>query len=126
MTDTRINRALVTRIFLTTGAFVLLGGALVPGSAVAAYGDAKADGAQVFANSGCEHCHGAVGEGTKKGPALVDVRKRMNEQQIKDQIKHGGKSMPAFADALDDAQLDSLVKFLRAKKWPPIPAPSAQ
>ena len=126
MVNTRFSWAQPFRIFLVVVAVALFFGTLLPGRTVAAHGDAKAEGAQVFANSGCQHCHGQAGEGTKKGPSLQDVRKRMDEAQIKDQIKHGGKSMPAFADSLDDAQLEELVKFLRAKKWPPIPAPTAQ
>lgn len=124
--DTHFTRAFFLRTLFATGALALLGTALMPGRTVAAHGDPKADGAQTFANSGCQHCHGAAGEGTKKGPPLLDIRKRMNDEQVKEQIKHGGKSMPAFADSLDDTQLESLVKFLRAKKWLPIPTPTAQ
>jgi len=113
------------RSLLAAGFVALCALGLAP-QAASAHADARADGAQTFANSGCEHCHGATGEGTKKGPSLLDVRQHMKADQIKDQIRHGGKSMPAFGDALDDAQLESLVKLLRSKKWPPIPAPTAQ
>ena len=125
MRNSSSNGPRFTRPLLLVSSFVLLALAFVPRGA-SAHADAKADGAQVFANSGCQHCHGQAGEGTKKGPALLDVRRHMNADQIKDQIRHGGKSMPAFGEALDDAQLDGLVKLLRAKKWPPIPAATAQ
>ena len=77
--------------------------------------DAKQDGAVIFAGSGCAHCHGDAGQGTAKGPSLHDVRKKLNAAAMTKQIKDGGQSMPGFADSLDDAQTERLVKFLRGK-----------
>ena len=82
---------------------------------VQAHADAKKDGAAVFASSGCGHCHGDRGEGTAKGPSLLNVRKRMNADAVAKQIKDGGKSMPPFGDSLSDEQVVELVKFLRSR-----------
>lgn len=73
------------------------------------------DGPALFTRSGCPQCHGPEGLGTPKAPSLRDVRKRKTEEQIRSQIKDGGKSMPPFAQALTDDQISALVEFLRSK-----------
>ena len=84
----------------------------------------KVQGAQLFGSTGCAHCHGAQGEGTEQGPSLRDVRKRLKPDEMEHQIVAGGKAMPAFGDTLDHTQVESLVAFLRAKKWVTVPAPA--
>jgi len=45
--------------------------------------------------------------------------------KITHQILNGGQKMPAFSDALTDAEISQLVAYLRAKRRPaPPPAPS--
>jgi mono/diheme cytochrome c family protein len=84
------------------------------------------DGPTLFTSSGCPQCHGPEGLGTEKAPSLRDVRKRKTEEQIRSQIKEGGKSMPPFGEALTDQQISALVEFLRSKDgWKKISA-SAQ
>ena len=76
-------------------------------------------GRELFATSGCTHCHGDTGLGTDKGPSLRDLRKHMSADQVRHQIHDGGQSMPPFADALTDEQITKLVAFLRSKApWP--------
>ena len=87
-----------------------------PGN-VSAHEDRKLAGGELFATRGCSHCHGVEGTGTDQGPSLRDVRKRLKPEQIADQIKHGGKEMPAFGEGLDDRQIADLVAFLDAKTW---------
>ena len=88
-----------------------------------AHAEKQVQGAEVFATSGCTHCHGNDGQGTDKGPSLHDLRKKLSADKITDQIVHGGGGMPAFGDALKPDQVEDLVAFLRAKKWvtPPVP-----
>ena len=43
------------------------------------------------------------------------MRKRLNAYQMQKQITDGGKSMPAFGDALSEAEIHQLVEFLRSK-----------
>lgn len=98
----------------------------------------KADemaGAVLFRDKGCAHCHGSHGEGTRKAPTLVNIRKNKvwTPAKITEQIMNGGQKMPPFSDSLSDAETAQIVVFLRAKHWPvpppapiaPTPAPSA-
>ena len=112
-------RFLVVPGALGLAALVLL--ARSPGPAYA-YSDAPRHGAEVFASSGCTHCHGVEGMGTERGPALRDVRKHLSAEEIEHQIVAGGREMPAFGETLDHQQVTDLVAFLRAKKW--VSAPS--
>ncbi len=82
----------------------------------------EAEGAQLFASSGCAHCHGATGEGTDSGPTLRGVRKKLKAAEIQQQIANGGGAMPAFGDVLDAEQIKALVAMLRSKTWVPAPA----
>jgi mono/diheme cytochrome c family protein len=94
------------------------GGWLQPsgGSVQASSQGDKAAGAVLFHESGCEHCHGSDGQGTDKAPDLSTVGKRLSKEQIEHQIREGGKSMPAFGDALQPDQIQDLVAFLHEKK----------
>lgn len=111
------------RMYLAFLTIVLVFLAFVPRSAPV-HAHERPDGPALFAGSGCVHCHGSTGEGTKRGPALTGVRDRMTAGQIHDQIKNGGKEMPAFADSLSDEQIDALVKMVRGKHWPALPPSS--
>lgn len=91
-------------------------------STASARTDAKREGAELFATRGCTHCHGENGQGTDDGPPLRELRKHLTARQIQGQIIHGGKQMPAFGDSLSPAEVQSLVSFLRARKWTPVPA----
>ena len=93
--------------------------------ATAAATDKRLEGAELFATSGCTHCHGSNGEGTEQGPALLELRKHLSAERITDQIAHGGGAMPAFGDVLKPTAIESLVVFLRAKKWASAPVPPA-
>jgi mono/diheme cytochrome c family protein len=87
--------------------------------------DAQA-GAQLYRDKGCAQCHGANLEGTKKGPALADIRddKEWPPEKITKQITNGGAKMPPFADSLTDPEVAQLVAYLRAKDRP-APPPAA-
>jgi mono/diheme cytochrome c family protein len=73
------------------------------------------DGPSIFASAGCPQCHGASGQGTTKAPSLRDVSKRKTEEEMRTQIKDGGKTMPPFSEALTDEQITRLIEFLRSK-----------
>lgn len=96
---------------------LLLSGGAVLSCAANAQAGSKAEGARLFASSGCAHCHGATGEGTDSGPSLRDVRRKLKATQIERQIVNGGGEMPAFGTALDAEQVKSLVAMLRSKTW---------
>ncbi|MFP5234668.1 MAG: c-type cytochrome [Acidobacteriota bacterium] len=86
--------------------------------------DQERAGATLFRDKGCTYCHGADLKGTKKAPALADIRKDKDwtPEKMTDQILNGGQKMPPFADSLSDDEIAQLVAFLRAKKRPPVPA----
>jgi mono/diheme cytochrome c family protein len=89
--------------------------------------DDEQEGASLFQNKGCAHCHGPGGSGGKKGPDLANLRKDKvwTPAKITHQILNGGQKMPAFSDSLTDAEIAQLVAYLRAKHRPaPPPAPS--
>ena len=87
-------------------------------SAKAARGS-KPHGEQIFAATGCAHCHGPAGLQGGDGPSLKDVRKHLSASQMATQIHDGGKAMPAFGEQLSSAQIDDLVEYLRSKRKVP-------
>lgn len=96
---------------------LMLFGCIAGACSAAAQAGSKAEGARLFAASGCVHCHGATGEGTDSGPSLREVRRKLKPVQIERQITEGGGEMPAFGTALNPEQVKVLVVFLRAKSW---------
>lgn len=84
-------------------------------------------GAVLFRDQGCSYCHGANGAGTKKAPALTDIRKNKAwpPEKMTKQILDGGQKMPPFRDSLSDEQIAQLVAYLRAKNRPVAPVDPA-
>jgi len=83
-------------------------------------------GAALFSDKGCTYCHGPVGQGAKKGPAVTDLwkDKTWTDEKITSQILNGGQKMPPFQDSVTDDEVKDLIAWLRAKKKPvPPPAP---
>jgi mono/diheme cytochrome c family protein len=97
---------------------------LLGGMAAAQTVDEKS-GAALFRKSGCEHCHGVNGAGTKKAPSLTAIAKDKlwTTAKLTDQILNGGEKMPPFSDSLTDPEIAQIVAYLRAKKRPPLPGP---
>jgi len=86
-------------------------------------------GALLFRDKGCSHCHGVGGVGTKKAPALTDLRKNKlwTPDKMTNQILNGGQKMPPFSESLTDSEAAQVVAYLRAKHMPaPPPEPAAQ
>ena len=102
--------------------WIVLG--LVAASAAAQTAD-EAAGAALLRKSGCEHCHGVNGAGSKKAPGLTKIAsdKRWPAAKLTDQILNGGEKMPPFSDSLTDPEIAQIVAYLRAKKRPPLPGP---
>lgn len=78
-------------------------------------------GAAVFQANGCQHCHKMNGVGGHKGPDLSDIGKRMPKSAMREQILHGSKVMPAFADMLTAGQIKDLVAYLHSCRKAPAP-----
>ncbi len=82
--------------------------------------DHKDQGAALFADKGCAHCHGPSGfGGTDSGPDLSQVRKELKPAEVAQQIHDGGNNMPPFGDALNNDDITSLVAYLHSKRKPP-------
>ena len=69
---------------------------------------------QLFATT-CGWCHSDGGRATGKGPQLMDTQR--DDDFIRNRIKNGKQgAMPAFGATFDDAQIDEIIKYIRALK----------
>ncbi|WP_225146435.1 MULTISPECIES: cytochrome c [unclassified Bradyrhizobium] len=69
---------------------------------------------QVFAGT-CGFCHSDGGRAAGKGPQLMNSPR--DDDYIRSRIKLGKQgAMPAFDGAFTDAQIDQMVKYIRALK----------
>lgn len=82
---------------------------------VQAHVDRKAEGAEIFATTGCMHCHGTTAQGTEKGPSLRDVRTHLTAEKMHKQIVEGGQTMPSFSEVLNEEQITAVIEMLRTK-----------
>jgi ubiquinol-cytochrome c reductase cytochrome b subunit len=76
-------------------------------------------GGKIYQSDNCAACHGEGGTGTQRGPALVDVGKKLSAVQVTDllhnptaKMKAGG--MPTVTGS--DEEIISLVAYLRSLK----------
>jgi len=75
--------------------------------------DLIAMGSNVY-QANCMGCHGAQLQGTNfhgNAPELVNVKQRLNRDQLKMVVSEGRGSMPSFA-FLQDSQLEAVTAFL--------------
>ena len=107
-------------------ALIANGPAQVPAtqSAGQAVDPSLAQAGAVLFQSNCARCHGANLEGTKKAPALAEIRtkKHWTDERITTRILNGaGSKMPAFRDSLSADQIKQLIAYLRAENRPAPP-----
>ena len=84
---------------------------------------AEQAGAGLFRDN-CARCHGANLEGSKKAPALAEIRKKKHwtDENITKRILNGeGKKMPPFRSSLSEEQIRQLIAYLRAENRPTAP-----
>ena len=84
------------------------------------------DGAQVF-QTACAVCHGAHGKPDAAMVARIGVkdltapelRSRITPELVAHQVREGSKNklMPAFATALDDAQIEAVASFVASPQF---------
>ena len=74
----------------------------------------RAHGAQVYADTGCQHCHTIRAVGGHKGPDLSSVGRTKSKTEIRNQIVYGSKVMPEFGDILEPAERNDLIAYLRS------------
>ena len=111
----RLQRA-AGKILLGAAVGIIFCGLLGSGAPAAGSSSDRAQGAELFKQNGCEHCHGPDGVGTVRAPSLSTVGKRLKKDQIEHQIRDGGKQMPPFEDVLNDEEIHKLVEYLSHKK----------
>jgi mono/diheme cytochrome c family protein len=74
----------------------------------------RAHGAQVFAATGCQHCHMIGGIGGHRGPDLSGVGRRCSKAQMRRQIVNGSNIMPSFGEELQPSELKDLIDYLHS------------
>jgi len=110
-----------TRKILTLAAvFVACVAFAAPPSGQAAAADAAA-GKKVFTDN-CTACHSATTNQTNVGPGLKGLFKNgkmpasgkpVTDANVRNQILNGGNGMPPFKGQLSDAEIDSLIAYLK-------------
>ena len=86
-----------------------------------AQADAQASAGAILFRDNCAKCHGANLEGTKKAPALAEIRtkKHWTDEKLTNRIQNGaGSKMPPFRDSLSSEQIQQLIAYLRAENRP--------
>src|SRR5215468_5133534 len=69
---------------------------------------------QLFATT-CGWCHSDGGRAAGKGPQLMD--NKHDDDFLRNRIKNGKQAaMPAFGTTFNDAQIDEIIKYIRALK----------
>lgn len=91
--------------------------------AIASSRSQRAHGADVFSESGCQHCHSIGNVGGHKGPDLSGVGRRKSKAALRQQIVYGSKVMPAFGDDLEPNDLKDLIAYLHSCRQKPAQNP---
>jgi len=108
------SKKIAGRVSTVVGAWLLCATAVHAQSATPAPDNGTFDVEQVFAGT-CGFCHSDGGRAAGKGPQLMNSPR--DDDFIRNRIKHGKQgAMPAFDGAFTDAQIDQMVKFIRALK----------
>jgi len=80
----------------------------------AAPDNAAFDVDQLFAGT-CGFCHADGGRAPGRGPQLMDSPR--DDEFLRNRIKLGKQgAMPAFGESFNDAQIDEIIKHIRALK----------
>ena len=67
---------------------------------------------QLFATT-CGWCHSDGGREAGKGPQLMNTTR--DDEFMRNRIKNGkAGAMPAFGETFSDAQIDDIIKYIRA------------
>jgi mono/diheme cytochrome c family protein len=83
-------------------------------NATPAPGEDKFDVGQLFAST-CGFCHSDGGRAAGRGPQLMNSSR--DDDYLRNRIKNGKNgAMPAFGTTFTDAQIDEIIKYIRALK----------
>jgi mono/diheme cytochrome c family protein len=86
----------------------------------------QAEAGTVLFRDNCARCHGANLEGSKKAPAIAEIRtkKHWTDERITNRILNGEGKMPPFRDSLSGEQIQQLIAYLRAENRSTAPPPA--
>jgi mono/diheme cytochrome c family protein len=105
------NMALLSAVL---GASLACAGPVQAQPATPAPDNAAFDVEQLFAGT-CGFCHSSGGRAAGKGPQLMN--NPHDDDFLRNRIKNGKNgAMPAFGAAFTDAQIDQMIKYIRALK----------
>ena len=105
------NRALLLAVLIAALAY---SGFATAQSAAPAPDDTQFNVEQLFATT-CGFCHSSGGRAAGKGPQPMNSQR--DDDFIRNRIKNGKEgAMPAFGESFSDAQIDEIVKYIRALK----------
>jgi mono/diheme cytochrome c family protein len=105
------NTALLLAVLIASLAY---SGFATAQSATPAPDDTQFNVEQLFATT-CGFCHSSGGRAAGKGPQLMNSQR--DDDFIRNRIKNGKEgAMPAFGETFSDAQIDEIVKYIRALK----------
>jgi len=112
----RLSLKITTLLSLTLAALVMVPArpACAQQPASPAPDSGQVDVRQLFATT-CGWCHSDGGRAAGKGPQLMD--NKHDDDFLRNRIKNGKQAaMPAFGATFNDAQIDEIVKYIRALK----------
>lgn len=72
------------------------------------------EGARLFHERGCQHCHAVDGVGGEYGPSLDDVMKRLPPGIVTVRIVQGFGDMPAYRGTLSHEEVHAIMAYLQA------------
>lgn len=88
----------------------------LPAEVTASLQGTAREGAVLFSEKGCHHCHTIAGTGGIRGPALSTVGARLTAEQLTWRILYGGVNMPAYGNSLTPDEVSALVDFLATQR----------
>src|SRR5215510_14129233 len=110
----KLDYRVVTLLPAVLAALLTSGTAAQAQSATAAQDNLPIDVKQLFATT-CGWCHSDGGRAAGKGPQLMD--NKHDDDFLRNRIKTGKQAaMPAFDTTFTDAQIDEIIKYIRALK----------
>jgi mono/diheme cytochrome c family protein len=69
---------------------------------------------RVVAHIDCYRCHSGDATGTWKAPDLIQVMRKLSDEDIRRFINEGSGMMPAYKGKIDDSQIAQITAWLRA------------
>ncbi len=79
-------------------------------------------GAALYKDKGCAHCHPADSDAMGMAPGLKGLFKKKilpvvgkpaTEENVRDQLKNPYKNMPSYAGRLTDGETDEIIAYLK-------------